>query len=143
MDQLLKAMWDYQKENGITRQCLTNTQYALDCIKANSLGVKAEAKAVIAVSIHEDVCEVIYGHLVVCIDDWILDPSYEIKSKPNVKYFDSIKSIKRCIDIPLDKDNIKDFIKFIKLADLMNTTDKAYVADKTFYNNQADAVELC
>lgn len=143
-------MRNFQKENCIKNQCVTNVQYLYDCIKNNeSINISIKIKPVIVVSICENRC--IAGHLVLSIyednEEIIIDPSYDVFSIKNKYYYDNIKSFtENCCDKSNSESKvfaqniISTFMKFVKLADQMNNG-KFLICDKEFYNNQADYIE--
>ena len=90
---IVLAMRDYQKQNDIKAQCFTNCQYLYDNLKALNTNNEIEIKPVIAVS--KEIIEGIpiiklISHLVIRIDDVLIDPSFEVFSLSPI-YFDSIK----------------------------------------------------
>lgn len=137
---LLYKMHQFQKDNKITKQCITNVQYFYDCIKASGFNVRA--KAVIAFRMNNmDVYTVI--HMVIDFNNqFIIDPSYEISSDNSYHYFDTIKGIidftttndilfeKKCIT-----DIVNKFLKFKKFEDQINTGELV-ICDRDFYHNQ-------
>jgi hypothetical protein len=143
----IKHMIEYQKNNNIKGQCITNAQYLYDYINHNFPNINPKAKAVVCLgndnenNITKCIC-----HMVIMIDDIIYDPSYEIISLNDIYYFGNMKSFSSYIKkIPLFPEDIylktvSNFIEFIKLADKINEGG-LLVCDKDFYNNQADYVE--
>lgn len=142
------SMRQYQKENDIKRQCITNTQYLYDLIKTNTLSdVKVKSVLVVGHKNDEELC-LISGHLVVVLDDGlVIDPSYEIACIENRRYFDNVNDFLKCIgkvdrsQFYVDvKTMIKNQLVFMKYAEKMNNGD-CLVVDKDFYNKQADYIE--
>jgi hypothetical protein len=139
----IKYMIEFQKNNNIKGQCITNTQYLYDHINHNFSNIKHKAKAVICVTNNNNIITCIV-HMVIIIDNNIYDPSYEIISLNNLSYYDNIKTIISVLP-HVSKEMISKtftgFIKFIELADKINKGG-LLVCDKDFYNNQADYVEI-
>jgi len=136
------SMREFQKINGVTRQCVTNTQYLYDTIKSNTnSNVKVQPVIVISTDVTTLRCIV---HLVVVLDDkTIIDPSYDVFSLNNKSYYDNIKDFMfnvRSTDRHLLKKSITDFICFIKLAERINNGE-LLICDILFYNQQADYIE--
>ena len=145
------SMREFQKNNGIKKQCVTNTQYLYDTIKMNSINnVKAKAVFVLSCDNDTDTSVFVGGHLVVKLDDeTIIDPSYDIFCLKNKSYFDNIKDL---MDMFNDNDKVKlksdvdikklicDHIHFIKLAEQINNGQHT-ITEKKFYDNQADYIE--
>jgi hypothetical protein len=146
---IILSMREYQKENNITKQCITNSQYLYDIIKMNSSNnVKTKAVFVFSDKNEEDACIFISGHLVVVLDDdTMIDPSYDIFCLKNTSYFDNIKDlmnifddkvlVKTKVDI---KKIIRDHIHFMKIAEQINNGD-CVITEKEHYNRQADYIE--
>ena len=142
------SMREFQKENNIKGQCVTNTQYLYDTIKMN-LRNNVKTKAVIVFSHDEEKNNVycVEGHLVLVLsdDETIIEPSYEIFCLKNKLYFDNIKDFLNIFDdkvkIKIDKKKlVSHHIKFMKLSEQINNGE-CLVADKKFYNEQADYIE--
>ena len=152
IDNIILSMMEFQKENNIKKECVTNTQYLYDIIKMNSSNnVKAKAVLVFAHYIDENGIPTwisIGGHLVVQIDDnkTVFDPSYDIFCLENKSYFDNIKDFMDFVTIYGNKNfiNIKklilEHIQFIKIANRINNGEFR-CHDIQFYNNQADYIE--
>ena len=78
---IILSMREFQKENNVKKQCVTNSQYLYDCIKHNSSKTNIKVKAVLVFSSDDDtnIGVLVTGHLVVVLDDDVLiDPSYDI-----------------------------------------------------------------
>jgi hypothetical protein len=146
---IILSMREFQKENNIRKQCLTNSQYLYDIIKMNSSSnVKTKAVLVFSADDVADVCTFVGGHLVVVLDDeTVIDPSYDIFCLKNKSYFDNIKDF---MDIFADKVELKtrvdvkkivsEHISFMKFAEQINNGEHVITENK-FYNEQADYIE--
>lgn len=144
---VILSMRQYQKENGIEKQCITNTQYLYDFIMTNSTS-DVKVKAVLVIGEREEgVLCLVSGHLVVILDDeLVIDPSYDVSSLKNRRYFDNVNDFLKCISdvdrtkFPVDvKTIIESQLKFMKYAKKMNNGD-CLVVDEDFYNKQADYI---
>ena len=147
---IILSMREFQKENNIRKQCVTNCQYLYDIIKMNSSSSNVKTKAVLVFSADDeaDACTFVGGHLVVVLsDETVIEPSYDIFCLKNKSYFDNIKDF---IDIFADKVELKtridvkkivsEHICFMKLAEQINNGEHLITEDK-FYNEQADYIE--
>ena len=145
-EQILHAMRTYQMQHTITRMCITNTQFYLDCVKQNHPELRAKALAVIVLA--EDKAVV---HLVVKIGNKIIDPSYDINSLNDALYFNSYVTFKKASkSLPIVYENENDekwflnaFMEFIDFAREMNNG-QLLVVNKEYYDAQADYIkEVC
>jgi len=144
-------MREFQKNNCIERQCMSNSQYLYDCIKVNYKNINVRVKAVFAFSSNSETetCVFVGGHLVVVLDNVnVIDPSYDIFSLKDISYFDNIKDLidmfgdnKYKLNTKIDlKKIIADHIHFKKIADRINNGE-FLVSNTLFYNQQADYIE--
>jgi len=134
-----RVMLNYQKENNIKRNCITNAQYLYDQINKNCKH-KVKARAVFVINEEKKLfCQ---GHLVLEYEDGtFIDPSYEYASLNNSKYFTTIHDLHlKESDINYKKELIKIFIKFINHANEINQGE-FLINDKKYYDDQADYVE--
>ena len=137
----------YQNKRKITKQCVTNTQYLYDCIGASfGYGIATTVPCiVIATNTTNNTLEII-THLVIKVPGGWLDPSYEVFSKQEKTYCFTIKEFQEVIKKSSIKPSPrvssltkKTFLQLSDLAEKMNGGELV-VADKTFYNEQADFV---
>ena len=134
-------MIQYQRDNQITKQCVTNTQYLFDCINQERKN-KAKAKAVIVFMRNDDSLTITAGHILVEYDNTLIDPSYEISKNENAEYYDSIKVLRKRYELSTSelKFLIETHSRFIKLADRINSGELT-ISDLDHYNKQADYIE--
>jgi len=146
---IILSMREYQKENNIKKQCVTNAQFLYDTIKVNSIrNVKTKAVFVYSDNNEEDTAIIVGGHLVVELDDeTIIEPSYEIFCLKNKSYFDNIKDLVNIFDNKVElktkidiKKLICEHIHFMKISEQMNNGE-LIITDKEHYNKQADYIE--
>jgi hypothetical protein len=131
-------MRQFQKDNNITKQCMTNSQYLYDTIKMNSSYTNVYIQPfMVCYSKINGLFSCMCIHLAVVIDDEILEPSNEIYELNDAVYCKNVSQLKGCLS---RREYIKKFIDFYKLAETMNNG-QCIVADKDFYNKQADYVE--
>ena len=149
MNRILSDMHQFQKDNEITKQCITNVQYYYDIM--NTKGFNVKAKPVIAIYSKlngNEYITITVIHMVISYENGIiLDPSYEIGSIQNCQYCDTIKGLIELLSTypsPLTKEYIASiitqFVKFKKIADDINQ-DKFTICDKDFYHNQHDYIK--
>ena len=72
--QIVLIMREYQKQNNIKDNCMTNTQYLYDMITKNYPNTNIKASAIIVVSIGEIDTTCVAGHLCILLDDNIILP---------------------------------------------------------------------
>ena len=129
------VMCKYQKDNGIIKQCVTNTLYLLDTIKANT-NIPAKCQAVI---FYKETEYKFIVHLVVVLgDDNLIDPSYEIDLQEGL-YLPNITSVinRSLISGDSKRELIKTFVTFKKIEDEINAGE-FIICRKEFYIKQAD-----
>jgi len=132
---ILDAMMVYQQKHNITRMCISNTQFFLDCVKQNHPELKPKAKAVIVVN-----DEVVCVHLVVELGGMVIDSSHEIVSSRNKLYFDTFADLKRTVALTNEKWVLSTYLEFMDYAKRMNGG-QLLIVNKAYYDDQADFVE--
>lgn len=146
---LLSIMWAYQCKNDIKSCCMDNTQTALDILRI-STKLKVKVVAVIALEhtsfIESFACKINTGHLVLLInDEKIYDPSYEVASYKDAKYFMNYKEyfdyMADFTDKEYNKKVLKDHLKFTDIAKRMNEGE-FMIQDRIHYDKQIDFIEL-
>ena len=161
---VLKYMLEYQKNNNIINNCITNTQYFRDAV----VGIEGDAVLGMEVKVLPAICisrrsyddfVINTCHLCCVLNGAIIEPSYEIANLGKVYktgYYHTIKDFMNCpfnnikwrkrhgIGFKLSKEQITRFIKFTKYANDMNDNIALLTSDsenKDYYNKQADYVE--
>lgn len=134
---IIQHMLDYQKQNGIVGQCLTNTQYLRDCFLGN--GINAESVPVFALT-SDGRCVI---HMIVKVDGEFYDPSYEIQSKA-LDYCLTYSEVRKCAPNIRDgglslREGVKTFLEFVDFAKKQNQGE--IIVNKEYYNALADYVE--
>ena len=117
INNILNDMHNYQKLNGIHRRCLTNAQTLYDYYD----GFKARAFICVG-DLPDGRKYVVDKHMALTLDDKIFDPSYEVASKKNVKYYITYDEYRKSDPKPpsFNKEQINGFLKFINYANDMN-----------------------
>ena len=149
---VVDLMLEFQKANGIVKQCVTNTQYLYDVMKANlppQIPIRAEACVVIVEHPEIGTIEFI-SHLALSFEDRVIDSSYEIYSKENKSYYTTIADLMNVVEHgyfekkeggqSLLREIVSNHIDFVGMAKRINDGG-LLVCDKEFYNAQADYVE--
>jgi hypothetical protein len=144
----IKLMHDYQQKNNIKGECIVNTQYLLDCLKDIKVAVEADAVIVIGHDLNDKSNEyvVINGHIVMRIDDDIMEPSYEIARLKNRQYFGNYQTYRAFIDKHkieelIDTEETKAmYLKFNEIAQRINAG-KFERLDDSYYDAQASYVD--
>ena len=113
----LNDMHTYQKLNGIEDRCLTNAQTLYDYYD----GFKARAFICVG-DLPDGTKLVVDKHMALTLDDKIFDPSYQVASKKNVKYYTTYDEYRKSDpEYPsFNKEQINGFLKFIDDANDMN-----------------------
>lgn len=145
---VMAHMLNFQSQNLITRECMTNVQYLYDCIKMSSPNNRAIVKPVMVINHEGRTFQFIAAHLVIELDNGqLLDPSYEVFSLKNSRYYDDVENMLGRFDKSGRKEFIQnygntfdDFKKFNEIAKQMNSG-QCLIHDKKFYDAQADYVE--
>jgi hypothetical protein len=137
---ILETMHQYQKDNSIKNECITNAQFFYDCM--NSSGIPAKAKAVITVHSNGD-DNVVTSHICIQLEDGtLIDPSYDIHSS-DANYYESLASIRKTIMGISNGLNAREFItnwlKFLEYEKIINSG-VCLVSNRDYYNKQADYV---
>jgi len=132
---IAKCMMLYQKQHDVKGMCITNTKFLYDLAK--QVDAQVRAQAVIAIFEDGKVCP---GHLVLVLGDGetVVDPSYELYSKKNIIYLDSIKRL-QCEDEEFKRRALKMFLEFNSRAEEIN--DGGDLLDVDYYNKLADYIE--
>lgn len=156
--QLLNPMYEYQRKNGITGQCLANTQYLFDSIKASFENAPVKAMAVVVNDYNEimterdgkpclEIVHRLVVHMVLQInDDQCLDPSVEFSDLDNIQYIghEFCKSMKKLKESGFSDDllktTLKKYLAFLSYAERINSG-RLTIPDKAYYDEQANYVE--
>jgi hypothetical protein len=144
---IIVAMREYQKQNNIEKQCITNVQFVFDMIKKIKLIGDVKAQAAIIVSLGET--RMIAGHLTIILEDGsIVEPSYDMFSLKDAMYFSNIKDFLLQVTNKEDKDaklKMKEILNmhliFVEIAEQMNNGKFVIGDDESFYIKQMDHIE--
>lgn len=144
---IIVAMREYQKQNNIEKQCITNVQFVFDMIKKMELIGDVKAQAAIIISPSET--RMIAGHVTLLLEDGsIVEPSYDMFRLKDAMYFSNIKEFLSQVENKEDEDaklKMKEILHmhlmFIKIAEQMNNGEFVISNDESFYINQMDHIE--
>mgnify|MGYP006113524523 CR=1 FL=1 len=137
-----KKMVEYQKSKNIKKMCMTNVQILFDIIKSSDTNLNTIVKPKIVIgAFNEDTLKIIKAHLVINIDNHIIDTSYEVMLLNNKYYFDNIKQFydhiqkyKITQNFRFNHEEIQTFINFQKIAKDINKG-LFCISNKEYYNN--------
>jgi len=142
---ICKLIREYQKNNNITDQCMTNTQFLYTFIKNNFPNMDVHVKAVICCAdIGNDTIKNII-HLMIVVDGQYYEPSYDTYKLQGRKYFTTIKDLlEGFVPNTLIKDNLKEivspFMRFVDLEKRMNSGE-FLICDAELYDNYIDCMD--
>jgi hypothetical protein len=149
---ILLSMREYQKQNEIKSKCVDNCQFTRDVLTPY-FGNRIQVKPVIVLHNEVEGSTAICIHLVIQFDDTIIEPSYEYFKIKDKHYIDNLIHLteimkSNCVDNcqftrdfkKMYKENVENFIKFIKIADEMNKG-IFKITDKKYYDNQINFIE--
>ncbi len=145
---VILSMREYQKQNNIKKQCVTNAQYLYDIIKTHSSNnVKIKSVFVVSNNKEENTVIIVSGHLVIIDNETIIEPSYDVFCLKNKSYYDNFNDFINAFD---DKNEFKskfdvkqlmsNYIYFMKLSERMNNSE-FIITSKPYYNELADYIE--
>jgi hypothetical protein len=126
---ILKEILEYQRINNIVNKCVTNTQMLYNMM--SDFGIKnIKVEAIIAIrppDLELPQIKICCGHLVIMVDDVLIEPSYDIYSMTN----NYVRNVKDLVDYLKDyykPDELKEklqfaiynYLHFKKIADNIN-----------------------
>tara|TARA_R110000772_G_scaffold102244_1_gene202940 strand:+ start:119 stop:565 length:447 start_codon:yes stop_codon:yes gene_type:complete len=136
------AMREYQKNNNVKGQCVTNVMTLYDILKQNTT-FEIKVKSVYVISGDNDTCFICAGHLVIEVEGTICETSYDIYSLKDRLYFDNFKLVLDnipSIDKETKKNVLMNYRLFKSYSDRINNGE-FFIVDKTYYNKQIDFIE--
>ena len=155
---LITKMYEYQRTNNVTKQCLQNTQYLYDSIKTAWPWIQVAPLAVIAyreIDIENKIdgkivikrqCYIV-NHMVLQIsNESLLDPSAEIADNNDFQYvgYDIPILLKKLKDMGIAdtelKETLRGYLLFKSYAEQMSNG-KLFICDKQNYDGQADFIK--
>ena len=152
---IIMSMREFQKNNNIKNQCLTNAQYLYDALTENKVKNDVKVQACFVISLDRDVY-IVGGHVVVMLDNVVLDPSFDVHSLNNKTYFENVNDFMKALNkLKTDGVNINELktdgivgvkgvvshhVQFVKYAEQMNRGVQV-ITERTFYDDQADHIE--
>jgi len=151
---LQRIMFDFQEENNIERECVSNTHFFLtELRKLIDDGVEFIAKPKVVMAFYmsgrygeKPIPVINVAHVVADVNGVIIDPSYEIYSKDKLKYFDTVKDLVEFLDkgkyymthpdLSVDRYVISEFLNFKNLYEENMTFEEGKVYDIDYYDKQ-------
>jgi len=136
IDSIVNDMYDYQKENNIKAECLTNSQTLLDILRNSGI---SNVKSMACIFVGDEGVEkkIIMKHMVLVLDNGtVIDPSYEVSSLENKRYYGTYDAYKKEGYPSFDKDGIHQFIHFIDVSNKMNQGEFCRGENLDYYNKQ-------
>ena len=141
MENIVLQMMNFQHFYKIKGACATNAKCMSDYLKKTYPDKKIEVYPAIVTS-----DEGVRVHLIILADEALVDPSYDVFSLENKRYYLNIKEFVDAIENPADKQNElrnlgKDFMKYLDCANEINqgTFDNF---NNELYNKQTEYVDL-
>jgi hypothetical protein len=141
MENIVLQMMNFQHFYKRKGACATNAKCMSDYLKKTYPDKKIEVYPAIVTS-----DEGVRVHLIILADEALVDPSYDVFSLENKRYYLNIKEFVDAIENPADKQNElkslgKDFMKYLDCANEINSgTFENFNAE--LYNKQTEYVDL-
>ena len=149
ISKIIRNMLEFQEKYKLNKICITNTQILYDILKSDYFNLNPKVKAVYTISKNGVNIGYTGGHLVIDLNNNIIDCSYDMVSN-NTTYYNNFKDFKDELyklhntynndDIIDYKNQINNYLKFSKKADKMNNDEFLYT-DKESYHNQLNYLE--
>lgn len=138
---IVNDMYEYQKENGIPDKCLTNVQTLYDILK--DLGIhNVKSKAYICVGNQQDGKKVNKKHMALIWDNYIIDPSYQVASLNDLRYYETYEDYMMTMEYPeFKEEEIQSFYRFIDVSKEINNGIFCRSPGLYYYNDQFDYIE--
>lgn len=134
---------DYQKLNNITCQCVANTTtfYLYLSHINNMLKLNKNIKIIPVIAIQdkkENLIKKCYIHVVIKLEDIIIDPSYE--TYLNVKYYENINNVPKMTHLNIsDKDLFNNFMELYEITNNINNG-ILILPDHTYFDNLSNYI---
>jgi hypothetical protein len=141
MEKIVLQMMNFQHFYKIKGACATNAKCMSNYLKKTYPDKKIEVYPAIVTS-----DEGVRVHLIILADEALIDPSYDVFSMENKRYYLNIKEFVDAIENPADKQNElrnlgKDFMKYLDCANEINS-DTFENFNAELYNKQTEYVDL-
>jgi len=147
IENIKEAMMDYQRENGITGCCISNTQIMYDVLCSQyfkELNINPIVKSVYTIDVEVSkniTSRFMGGHLVIFLGDNLYDCSYDISSKKYILYYNSFRDFKEQVqDNDISVKCLKDDLYFAGIAERMNKGEFFY-SNRESYEDQIKYIE--
>jgi hypothetical protein len=140
IDTIVNDMYDYQKKNNISAECLTNCQSLLDILRNSGVN-NIESCACICVGDEGGKKKIIKKHMVLVLDSGrVIDSSFEVSSLENQRYYETYSAYQKEGYPSFEKDDIHQFIHFIDVSKKMNEGEFCRGENLDYYNKQLDYI---
>ena len=141
IDEVLSKIYEYQRVNDIKGQCITNTQFLYNFIKKHYPDTKMKTVACIVYHDSGEYRRICINHILLKINNIIIDPSYEYHILNNKTYFysyeDFFLTVYECgyKHEYMKTKYLNDFLFMIKISTMINITGKPTKnIDYDYYN---------
>lgn len=92
ISQIIIEMREYQKNKNIKNQCVTNVSFLYNTISGFGIkNIKAKSAICVYFDDNEKIIRIVAGHMLLLVDEIIIEPSYDIYCLSGIKYFYTIK----------------------------------------------------
>ena len=149
INDVVRRMLEYQRDNAVKRKCVDNAQIVYDFITNNFPEIDCKIQCCIVVYWEKDtnILKTVIGHhRVVINNEWFVDPSYETYEMTDCSYFTTFKEFSLCtkglvdptIDYkPMLKERLPEFLGHLKIAERINKGEFV-ITDRRYYNKVCD-----
>jgi hypothetical protein len=94
ISQIINEIRQYQKNKNIKNMCVTNVAFLYNTIIGFGFkNIKAKSAISVYIDIDKKLLRICAGHILLLLDDIIIEPSYDIYCHSDVKYFFTIKEL--------------------------------------------------
>lgn len=147
VDELISKIYEYQQHHDIKEECITNTQFVYNYIKKYHPVDLLKTVAVLVVGdvINEPNTVVICcNHILIKIDDEIIEPSYEYTKLENITYYFSyeeffLSEYGKGYKCEYSKIKYLDkYMKMLKLSTIINMTENISTPFNILYYDELD-----
>jgi hypothetical protein len=147
---IASEMLKYQRDNGITEQCVNNCQIFYDILRAVGLDIKIKPTWFLAKRNNETEIIISGAHVIPYCEKYIWEVSYEFSCLDEYRYYDSISSVfksLKCDDEVLKSkyqklcfDFLPAFKRMTDISDRINSGEFV-ITDVRSYHAQMDYLE--
>jgi hypothetical protein len=141
IDEVLSKIYEYQRINNIKHQCITNTQIVYNYVKKHFPEKKIKTVVVIVYYDCGEYRRICINHILLKIDDVIIDPSYEYHILINKTYFYSYEDFFLTVYKEgytheyMKAKQVDTFLRMLKISTMINISGKPTKnIDYDYYN---------